>query len=46
MDHKPHAGYTATTTIGRKDFGIATGTPEGIVSDQVKLTIELEVVKQ
>ena len=46
MDHKPHAGYTATTTINRKDFGIASGTPDAVVSEQIKMTIELEVAKQ
>jgi polyisoprenoid-binding protein YceI len=46
MDHKPHAGYTATTTLNRKDFGIGAKYPDSVVSDQVKLTIDLEVAKQ
>lgn len=46
MDHKPHAGFTATTTIRRKDFGVGAKFPDTAVSDEVKLTIELEVVKQ
>ena len=46
MDHKLHAGFEATTTIQRTDFGIGTKFPDAIVSDAVKLTIELEVVKQ
>ncbi len=46
MDHKPHAGFSATTTISRKDFGIGSGFPEAIVADQVKLSIDLEAVKQ
>lgn len=46
MDHKPHSGYTATTTIKRTDFGIAAKFPSAAVSDDIKLTIELEVVKQ
>jgi polyisoprenoid-binding protein YceI len=46
MDHKPHAGYTATATLNRKDFGIGAKYPDSVVSDQVKLTIDLEVGKQ
>lgn len=46
MDHKPHAGFSATGTINRKDFGIGANFPEGAVSNEVKLTIDLEVVKQ
>ena len=46
MDHKPHMGYTATTTFNRKDFGIGAGAPDAVISEQVKLTIELEVAKQ
>lgn len=46
MDHKPHAGFSATTTIKRSDFGIGTKFPAAIVGEDVKLNIELEVVKQ
>jgi polyisoprenoid-binding protein YceI len=46
MDHKPHAGFSATTTISRTSFGIGTKFPSAIVGDDVKLTIDLEVVKQ
>jgi polyisoprenoid-binding protein YceI len=46
MDHKPHAGFSASTTISRSAFGIGTKFPAAIVGDEVKLTIELEVVKQ
>jgi polyisoprenoid-binding protein YceI len=46
MDKKPHSGFTATTTISRGDFGIGAKVPSVIVGDAVKLTIELEVVKQ
>ena len=45
-DHKPHAGVTATTTILRSDYGIGGKFPEALVGNEVKLTIELEVVKQ
>jgi polyisoprenoid-binding protein YceI len=46
MDKKPHVGFSASTTIRRTDFGIAAKAPESILSDEVKLTIELDVVKQ
>ncbi len=46
MDHKPHSGFTATTTISRTAFGIGAKFPSAILGDDVKLTIELEVVKQ
>lgn len=46
MDHKPHAGYSATATINRKDFGIGDKYPDSIVGDQIKLTIDLEAVEQ
>ena len=46
VDHKPHSGFTATTTISRSDFGIGAKIPSAMVGDTVKLTIELEVVKQ
>jgi polyisoprenoid-binding protein YceI len=46
MDKKPHAGFSATTTISRTAFGIGNKFPSAMVSDEVKLTIELEVVQQ
>jgi polyisoprenoid-binding protein YceI len=46
MDHKPHSGYSATTTISRTAFGIGTKYPSNVVGDDVKLTIELDVAKQ
>ena len=46
MDHKPHAGFSATTTISRTAFGIGTKFPSAILGDDVKLTIELDVAKQ
>jgi polyisoprenoid-binding protein YceI len=35
------AAFQGTTTINRKDFGVSYG-PDAIVSDKVKLTIDLE----
>jgi polyisoprenoid-binding protein YceI len=46
MDHKPHSGFTATTTLSRTAYGIGTKFPAVVVGDDVKLVIELEIVKQ
>jgi polyisoprenoid-binding protein YceI len=46
MDHKPHSGFSATTTLDRTAFNIGSKFPAAMVGDDVKLTIELEVVKQ
>jgi polyisoprenoid-binding protein YceI len=46
MDHKLHAGYEATTTVSRLAFGIGSSFPDAILSDAVKLTIDLDTVKQ
>ena len=45
-DGKPHSGFSATTTIDRTAFDIGSTFPAAIVGDQVKLTIQLAVVKQ
>jgi polyisoprenoid-binding protein YceI len=45
-DHKPHSGFTATTTLSRTAYGIATKFPATLVGDEVKLIIELEIIKQ
>jgi len=46
MDHKLHSGFSASTTISRTAYGIGANFPAAIVGDDVKLTIELEIVKQ
>ena len=46
MDKKPHSGFSATTTISRTAFGIATKYPAAVVGDVVKLTIDLDMAKQ
>ncbi len=46
MDHKPHSGFSATTTVNRTDFGIGTNFPAAVVGEQVKLAIDLDVAKQ
>jgi polyisoprenoid-binding protein YceI len=46
MDHKPHAGFSGSTTISRTAFGIGAKFPAAMVGDDVKLTIEVEAVKQ
>jgi len=46
MDKKQHLGFEATTTLHRLDFGVGTTFPDAVVSDEVKVTIELDAVKQ
>jgi len=46
MDHKTHEGFSAITTISRSAFGIGTGFGPAMVGDDVKLTIDLDVIKQ
>jgi polyisoprenoid-binding protein YceI len=46
MDKKPHVGYSATTIISRKAFGIGSVMPTTMVGDEVKLSIDLDVAKQ
>lgn len=46
MNKKPHTGFSATTTIHREDFGIGAGMPAAMLGEDVKLTIELDFVKQ
>jgi polyisoprenoid-binding protein YceI len=43
MDHKQHAGFSATTTVSRTAFGIGTSFPSGAIGDEVKLSIDLDV---
>ena len=43
---KLHSGFSATTTIDRAAFGIASAMPAAMLGDSVELDIELEVVKQ
>jgi polyisoprenoid-binding protein YceI len=46
VEHKMHAGFSATTTIKRADFGIGPKFAAAMVGDSVKLNIELDVAKQ
>ena len=46
MGGKMHAGFSATTTIKRTDFGIAPKAPAAMLGDEVPLSIDLDVVKQ
>lgn len=46
MDQRLHAGFSAETSLNRRDFGIATEFPSSVVGDQVKLSIDLEIIKQ
>ncbi|MDE3163919.1 MAG: polyisoprenoid-binding protein [Acidobacteriota bacterium] len=46
MDHKPHEGFSATTTINRLDFDLGSKYPAAIVGDDVQLNIDLDIAKQ
>lgn len=46
MDHKQHSGFTATTILDRSAFGIGPKFGSALVGNDVKLTIDLEVIKQ
>jgi polyisoprenoid-binding protein YceI len=46
MDKKPHVGFSASTTLHRSDFGVGATFPPGVVGEDVKITIELDVAKQ
>jgi polyisoprenoid-binding protein YceI len=46
MDHKTHSGFSASTTLSRTAYGIGTSFPAIVVGDEVKLTIEIEIIKQ
>lgn len=45
-DGKPHSGFSATTTIDRTAFDIGPNYPVAVVGDQVKLEIDLEIIKE
>ncbi|MGA3134037.1 MAG: YceI family protein [Terracidiphilus sp.] len=45
-NEKLHVGFTAEASLNRRDFGIATAFPSAVVGDQVKLSIDLEIVNQ
>jgi polyisoprenoid-binding protein YceI len=46
MDKKQHAGFSATTTIHRADWGVGSGFGSAVLGDDVKITIDLDVAKQ
>ncbi len=46
MDGKPHSGFSASTTLSRNAFGIASKVPTAVVGDEIQLTIDLDVAKQ
>jgi polyisoprenoid-binding protein YceI len=46
MDNKLHAGWSATTTLNRTDFQLGSSYPAAAIGDDVKLEIDMEVVKQ
>lgn len=46
MGNKQHTGYSATATVARKDFDIGSKYPNAALSDDIKLTIEVDAIKQ
>jgi polyisoprenoid-binding protein YceI len=46
MKKELHTGFSATTTIKRADFGIGSGFGSAVLGDDVKISIDLDVVKQ
>jgi polyisoprenoid-binding protein YceI len=46
MGGKLHVGFSATTTVKRKDFSVGANTPEKVVGDDIKLEIDLDAAKQ
>jgi polyisoprenoid-binding protein YceI len=49
MDKKAHRGFTATTTINRKDFGLTwNGTltsGDSVLGDDVKIELDVDAVQ-
>jgi polyisoprenoid-binding protein YceI len=45
-DHKPHMGFSATTTISRSTFNLGSKFPAAVLGDDVKLSIDLDVARQ
>lgn len=43
---KTLAGFKITGAIKRKDFGISTGTPDAVLSDEVKILANAEYIKE
>ena len=46
MDHKPHSGFSATTSLDRAAFGIGSKVPEAVVSNTIQLTVDMDLAKQ
>lgn len=46
MDKKTHLGFEATTTLHRTDFGLGSSFPDAVISNDVKVTIEVDAAKQ
>ena len=49
MDQKQHAGFSATATISRKDYGVDFEVPLGVdkvaLGDKVKVELEIQLVE-
>ena len=49
MDKKPHRGFTATTTINRKDFGLnfamTVASGDAMIGDDVKIELDIDAAQ-
>jgi len=45
-DGTPVVGFSATTEISREDFGVTGGPAAALVSDKIKIFLEIEAAKQ
>ncbi|HEY0640312.1 MAG TPA: YceI family protein [Pseudonocardiaceae bacterium] len=46
FDGRPLAGFSAHTEIDRNDFGVTGGPAAAVVSDRIKILLEIEATKQ
>lgn len=45
-DHRQHMGFSAATSVSRSAFNLGSKFPSAVVGDDVKLEIELDVIRQ
>jgi polyisoprenoid-binding protein YceI len=50
MDKKPHRGFTATTVINRKDFGLVwagtVASGDAVLGDEIKVELDIDAVQE
>jgi polyisoprenoid-binding protein YceI len=49
IDKKPHRGFTATTTLNRRDFGLVwggnTAVADAVLVDDIKVELDIDAVQ-